>query len=390
MRYRWLVPLVVLLAACTPESAVDAPPPTVAPPVEATVPAPVAAPVDWEMVANEATSGVVPLRVEICGTSFSTTGALVAPDLVLTAANMVFGAVGVSVGAGDSWLSGQVVAADEETQVGLVRLESPLDGHVFTIPELDPPIGTQVAVIGYATGEEVVATDELTLTNGTVNATGVLSALHGSTLSDQLLLLAPLSYEDRGSLVVTGSGDLVGVVSRMDQDENGDPNTGQSFALSAAVARSAIDSLTPQSTVPPDPCAGDLYFSIEGTPDSDRARELTDVLWAHGVGINESNYAAAFSLFTTALRERVGPLDRWEDGVETSVWRKAVIHSVGGPDEAPTVDLALTTEESEEVGTTCTVREMTYTFAPYVNLDGDLAWQISGANEHTAVECPTA
>jgi hypothetical protein len=373
---------VLLLAGCTFGADAEPDPPRVEQSITPTQPAePSPAPADWAATVAAVRSGVMHLSVETCTGSSSASGALVAPDLVLTAAHVVSGAMEVFVASGDTWVDASVVVSDPSTELALVRLSEPSDGHVFSLTEADPLPGSAVAVLGYP------LTGEFTVTDGIVSAAGVDKTLDGFPMEDQLVITAAINYGNSGGPVVTSSGTLAGVVSSMDRDdETGERREGRGFAVSASVvAAPAIDALDPAASVPEAGCSGDLYFSIQTLPTDDVTAELVEVLWGHGEAINLGYYEEAYAQFTPAVQARIGSLDTWSAGVETSVWRSAVIESLGGSTQAPSLEVVLTTEQDETGSPSCTVRTMTYTFAQ--DTAAGTGWLIDSAQQHDVVAC---
>ncbi len=393
MRRGLVFPAVLLLAGCTAASDVDPAPSAtgVAGPVTpaGTAAAPTTIEPDgWAATVAEVSSGVVQLTVEGCGGTFTGSGALVAPDLVLTAAHLVSDAIGVSVSSGDAWVSGHVVAIDPTTELALVRLFELHPGHVFSLTDGYPDVGAAILVLGYP------SSDDLSVTDGIVSAVDVSKDLDGTTIDDQLLISAAINYGNSGGPVITADGGLAGIVSSMDRDdETGERREGRAYAVSASeVARPLIEALEPDSDVPFPGCSDPGQVLIHVEPTDELADVLTNVLADHAYGINTADYAAAFSLFTPALQERVGPLDRWSDGVASSIWSTINAQTLGGTADAPSLDVELMTREAEAGTSACTLRTMTYTFvsAPEgaTPAPGGTPWRIDSATQHAVSACP--
>ncbi len=76
-------------------------------------------------------------------------GALLSDDLVATSAHVVHDHATLQLILGDQVASGDVVAHEAEADLAIVRASRPLAGHVFTIAEQLPGVGSDVAAIGY-------------------------------------------------------------------------------------------------------------------------------------------------------------------------------------------------------------------------------------------------
>ncbi len=84
-----------------------------------------------------------------CGSSGMGSGALLSDDLVATSAHVVHDHATLQLILGDQVASGDVVAYEAEADLAIVRASRPLAGHVFTIAEQLPGVGSDVAAIGY-------------------------------------------------------------------------------------------------------------------------------------------------------------------------------------------------------------------------------------------------
>ncbi|GAB7190118.1 hypothetical protein NUM3379_08240 [Kineococcus sp. NUM-3379] len=132
-----------LAAPATPSPTVPPPPPSPAPPPPPPVPT-------WEGTLAAAGPGVARLAVSTCGGGRAGSGFLVAPGVVLTAAEVVAGAAAVSVRLGHTVHSGVVAGVDGHTGLAAVRvLGEPPAGPVLPVAAAPAPPGAEVATLGY-------------------------------------------------------------------------------------------------------------------------------------------------------------------------------------------------------------------------------------------------
>ncbi len=337
---------------------------TIAP---ATTPTPV--PQDWADTVHEVRDGVVFIDVTSCvdGAETFGSGSLVANDLVLTAAHVVNNAERIRVRTGTEVASAEVVSYDASTEIALLRTETLLDGHVFGLAEADPTEGTSVAALGYPLNST------FSVTEGIVSAVEQSGTLNGVEVAHQLRTSAAINLGNSGGPLVLQGGTQVGVVSSYDREDETQRAEGRSNAISALVAKQAIRALgtNPQPVQLPD-CAdtGDLgpsQVSLTVTTDNPRAVELGAVLTDHGQAINVGDYETAYAMFDSRMVGRLGTLERWSSGLETSFWTSVTVLATGGSDEAPTVTVTLRTVQAPEdgfAGQSCSVFDLTYTFVP--------------------------
>lgn len=137
-----------------------------------------AIPSSWPEVVAQAQSGVGQFSVTRCENSFTGTGFLVGPDLVVTAAHMVRDASAISISFGRTTVNATTLGTNELADLALVRTETPVQGHQFQFRTTEPPIGTDVAALGFPLGRP------FTLTRGTVSALNAEQRIGNRVLSD--------------------------------------------------------------------------------------------------------------------------------------------------------------------------------------------------------------
>lgn len=358
------------------------------PEATAAPPAPEAPP-EWTDVLAGTRSGVTLISVTTCEAAGSGTGFLVSEDLIATAAHVVEGASSVTVGPAGSVTEAEIIGYNREADLALLRIEEPVDGHVFTFAEESPPLGTEVRALGYPlqTG--------LSISEGTVS-----SDEPGQAFLDEryryLQTTAAINPGNSGGPLIARDGQVQGVVLMIQRyNETMDvPVEGTAFALSAQDAlpmlREWIE--TPQ-TVPLERCGADpeMVGSIEVLVESDHeyATELAQTLATHGEAINTALYGVAWDFFTAPMKERQGSLENWQSGLHTTYWREVRLESVTGSGAELEVLASIRTEQSAQDGPdgqTCTVWPLTYRMVenPALGL-----WQIDAATleEREPVAC---
>ncbi|MFC5268148.1 S1C family serine protease [Kribbella qitaiheensis] len=325
-------------------------------------------------------TGVARLQVATCSASGSGSGLLIAPNLILTAAHVVYGAKSITIAldsgaaGGDSAIrQAQVVALDRSADLALVRVDKPMTGHVFRLAKGDPEIGDRVALIGYPFGDAHLSArfgyiGDLDRTEHFPDDEG-----HRVAVSNLFTTDAAMNPGNSGGPVITPDGTVVGVVSgkRTWVDERTTAE-GTGWAVSAAKNSGRISSWSKRGPLAPVRCGGSddlrddqpIAVAISG-PDAGADGDLVaQSLVLHGTAINQGQYAVAFELFTPAMQRRMGGVATWSRGLGSSYWRGIDIRGVAKSD--PTNLLAtvrLRTEQSAEdgpSGQTCSIWPLDY------------------------------
>ncbi len=329
---------------------------------------PTPVPQGWADTVHEVRDGVVFIEVTSCvSEDVFGSGSLVANDLVLTAAHLVNDAESISVRIGNEVAHAEVVSYDPSAEIALLSTTTLLDGHVFTLADSDPVEGTPVAALGYPIDST------FSVTEGIVSATGVSGVLNGFAVPHQIRTSAAINLGNSGGPLVLQDGTQVDVVSSYDLQDKTQRAEGRSNSVSALVAAEAIRSLgtDPQPVELPD-CAflGEWEptpVSLTVTTDDPRADVLGALLVEHGQAINEGNYEAAYAMLDPMMVARLGTLEQWSSGVQSSIWDSLTVRAVGGSPEATTITVTLRTEQAAEDGfdgQTCSVFDLTYTLVP--------------------------
>lgn len=400
------VALVLLLAACTAPSVarsddspsgivIEGPPtfgtPPTATPTEPSTATVTATPRTWADTAREVRSGVVHLSVQGCQSGAVGSGSLVAPDLVLTAAHVVAGASYITLRTQSDVTTGYVVSYDPSTEIALVRARRPLSGHVFDLTAVDPDEGTGVAALGYPLDES------LSITDGIVSARGVRGQLQGLVVPHQLLTSVAVNPGNSGGPLVLGDGTEAGVVSSVDLLDDATRAEGRSNAISAAVARRAIDALPVDAA---DMQLAECDFNadeslpapevvdVQVTSIDERAPLFAQILGQLGQGINDGDYEGGFDLFTSGMQQRLGGLQSWRSDLDTSYWRYVTVEDVEDASAGVVVTAMLQTEQSSDngyQGQTCSLFHNRYSMVQ--DDDQPTGWAISRVRGPKPVGC---
>jgi serine protease Do len=329
-----------------------------------------AVPMSWPEVVAEVQSGVGQLSVTGCSMNFTGTGFMVAPDLVVTAAHVVDDAAAISVNFGNASVGGVILGFNELADLALVRLDAEAAGHKFQFQPTEPPIGTEVAALGFPRGES------LTLTRGVVSGLDRDVDFGSGVIGDMLQTDTALNPGNSGGPLLNLEGKVTGVVSatRMDAE-------GMSYAVTAPRVAEAVaewqERGVPMAPVDcgeaPAPNSG--IFPMKVSSNHDQANNIGQALLLHGQGINRGAYAAAFKQFTPELGASFGGEAKWSEGLGSSYWTELEVVNVTGVGDALVANVLLQTRQDAGHGVdgqTCSNWRIAYTMV----WDG-AAWRIA-------------
>ncbi|WP_372698645.1 S1C family serine protease [Arthrobacter sp. JSM 101049] len=261
--------------------------------------------------------------------SGSGTGFLVADDLLVTAAHVVKDASTITAVV-DGHLTGvEVLGSNNVADVALLRMTRASKGHIFSFAAEDPPVGTAVAALGFPHQQE------LSFSQGTVSGLNREFVRAGARQSHLIQTDTPTNPGNSGGPMITIDGSVAGIIVSKFDDTETRSIEGLGFAVSATRAAAAVKEWE-ERAVPIDlkPCTGDESESVEFatriTSEHDQAENIAQTLQAHGQGINDGAYAAAFNLFTPQFQQRAGGLETWSSGLATTVWLDLDVKDVAG------------------------------------------------------------
>lgn len=303
------------------------------------------APASWETVTEETSSGIARLTVVGCDPSVygSGSGFLVAPDLMVTAAHVVDEAITTTVAVDGEVRDAITLGIDDDADVALLLLDDPLDGaHVFSWPEDEVGIGTDIAALGFPYG------GDLSINSGT------LSSIEQREDLEWVRISADVNPGNSGGPVITRAGDVVGIVSHGFHEIDGRPANAMSYALSHSAARPLVDSwaqspdrpATPECVTGTDPSE----VAVDGdVSDPDVAVALLTLL-VHGDAINHGSYDSAYAIFTPRMQEAMGDVEAWSSGLQSSYWTDLTLTDSTVTQGGVSLRVALRTEQAPEDG----------------------------------------
>lgn len=293
-------------------------------------------------------SGVVRIASVRCQGQSVGSGFLLGRDLVLTAAHVVDGSSSLSVRAGKQVTGAELVGIDDEIDVALLRLESPVDGHVFEWAVADPRVGDSVAAIGYPLGQP------LTMTQGSVTALNRRIEVEGAERRNLVQTDAAINPGNSGGPLITVDGAAAGVVSA------GSNAAGDAYAIDRSSAQGVVKKwLTSSDGSDPQTCPSDerrvdtdaAPLQVVVSSDHPEAPSLAQTFRLHAEAINEGAYQIAFSLLTPSVRDRIGTLEEYSESLASSYWRSLDLAKVTVIDErTDDVELRFRTVQDSDDG----------------------------------------
>lgn len=354
-------------------------------------------PEDLATLYERVRSGVVRLEVDRCERDATGSGALVGPDLVVTAAHVLEGARSVRLLVGDSTVRGEVIGRLPGKDLALIRTSRALDGYVFKVAEATPRIGTDIVALGYPlsgplslTGPGIVSTQDESVRYATTDG----SQLPVDGLMRTTLLTNP---GNSGGPVLDRGGDLVGLVSgRQGSSGSVDPVSGEvniddvdgiGYAVQAAeIGPRIADWKADPEQVPAADCArpdeeGQVPAAelVTALLDDPRGGAVVDMFTDYAGGINKEDYALAHSALSPARRQLI-PFDNFRQQQSTSVFNDVVLLKITASPSGLVVRTAFTTYQDQAYGPEgleCAFWTLDFRLVP----GGTHGWLIDGTSE---------
>jgi serine protease Do len=321
-------------------------------------------------------SGVLRILASTCDAEGLGSGFLVSPNEVMTAAHVVSGAVSIAVEHGGQPVSATVLGADESLDVALIRLDRPVDGHIFTLSSELPPPGASVAAIGFPVfGQKSVTAGAVSGVERTVELPG------GLVFSHMIQVDVPINQGSSGGPLLNQRGEVVGVVSTYSTEaQNLNHVAAASFALplidawrrqpqpQVAGCDTPLGPEVAAADLQGPPTAGDMLTAV-----------VMDTFWLYFESINLGYYELA--------RDRVAPgrrlpSDQFADALSTTYDFNVVVQSVMPAPHGADAWVTFTSLQAPHLGTrpgeSCTHWSIDYRLVP---ADDGLMW-LDGAVGH--------
>lgn len=268
------------------------------------------------------------LDADGCGYGWTGTGFLVGPSLVATVAHNVENIRQMRVTSPRLGLAtaATVIGVAHDHDLALIRTQRPLPGHLFTLERQQPPIGTEIGLIGFPLGRS------MQLTIGHITDTHDRRPVGGEdfhvVLSNMLLTDAAQNPGNSGGPWVTRNGEVVALAESGPPVTNpGAPTPERAQGNNAGVP--ASDALTRiahwQTNDQPVPGCG--------PPTRNASDAALETLFAYLYDINQSDYASAYAQLDPA-NHPPSALDAFIEGVDTSQDASAS----GTPEDGPLFD----------------------------------------------------
>lgn len=344
--------------------------------VSPTSPSQSPAPVLRETV-DRVSDGVVRIEVTGCevGSPWSGSGFLVSPRLVVTAGHVVDDARTLSLRTIESVVRGEVIGADRENDVALVRAVRELPGYEFGFGVTLPWVTDGVAVLGYPYGLP------LTTTVGAVSALDRRVEFEGESLDGLIQTDATVNPGNSGGPMIDAAGQVLGVV----EAKGGE---GIAYAIPAKVVAPLVADWTsdPQDIEAPDcpdPTADLITIRSRHADAPALAATLHQFVW----GINQSEYESAWIMLTGRRQGAYGEFEDFERKQSTSSISEFVLERVERSGEtSDTAVVSFTSRQDPEFGRNgqeCTRWHLEYT----LRMDSGY-WRIDAAkNLETPAPC---
>jgi serine protease Do len=322
-------------------------------------PVPSEPPQDFAETYADVESGVVRILATTCDGDGIGTGFLLSSRTVATAAHVVDGASAIAVDGPSGPLPARVLGFDLGHDLAILRLASPIEGHVFAFAATDAAPGMTVAAIGFPLDEPK------TLTLGVVSGLDRTIRIDGQLRSGLLQTDTAINPGNSGGPLVTQTGEVIGVVDALRLRSQG-----IGYAVQASIAEPVLSEPAAMTT-PATPDCGiteapdQLTVAPRLLPASTpTAAAIQQTLALYYNAINSSDYDAVIDQFAPAYA--VGfDADELATSLATSIDFNAVIHSVSGDlsdAEAAVTFVSLQGPSYGPEGETCTKWSLDYSF----------------------------
>ena len=361
-------------------------------------------PADFVSAYEEVSDGVVRLSVETCDEGSTGSGALVAEDLVLTAAHVVDDYSSIQLQLGDQAVVGTVIGFSEGEDLALVRASRDLRGHVFEIHAETPPVGTDIVALGYPLSGPLSFAGP-----GNISALGLSINLENDggeaiEIANVMRVSTPTNPGNSGGPLIDEEGRIAGIVSAGKYSfgetvEDGRVRvhviSGFNSAIPADVVNNRVNHwIETPGPLDPEECEeqerdttpADLVTTLSDGSESDL---VSAVFFDYFDGINRSDYERAYRQLSDD-RQSGETLEQFSQGQLTSLISEVVILEEQAEDDQLRVRVTFrSTQAAEEgpEGLDCAYWALEYQLVP----GGEHGWAIedSAATDpaHPAEAC---
>jgi len=367
--------LVLAMAGCAGGAAPPGTTPA-SPTTSAASPSPSQTP-SWNEVFDAAGPAVLRISAVTCdGEGWTGTGFSVADGLVVTAAHVARDARTLSVQTSEgTTVAARPVGMFPDTDVAVLRLEEPLEAEALSLAEAVPDRGSELAVLGYPLG-----TFKLRIVDGIVVGLPEPVDYPDQHVERAFITNAATNPGNSGGPVVDHFGRVIGLLSGgQNWDDNDNPVEGVNFVVPVDDVQAGVDASSDNTSSLAEQCEDDGAAAPDETDvdltieqDDEVGYAVAQVLYTHGLAINEGSYASAFAAFTPRAQRNLGGLAAWSEGVTESYWRglEVLDAELDASGDRVTARVALRTEQPASGDVTdCSVWILSYDL---VVVDGQL------------------
>ena len=364
-------------------------PPTPSPPSATPAPA-----VSWPELVKENKTGVARISVTVCDNVGVGSGFLVDETHIATAAHVVTGAAGITVGVNGQVVTATIVGMDENEDVALLKTDTPLTGHQFTFTAEDPAEGTEVGVLGYPLGEN------FTFDSGRINGLNRQNGPGFKGVGHILQTNTVINGGNSGGPLVTLDGNVVGIVrsTRIGFFNNGElvkhDFEGTNYVNSGAFAKTLVEAwLESPAPVPLEICDATALptnnqISVKVDTPDERGMQVAQSLLIHAQAINGGAYGLAYLVFTPQARLQQKGVALWSQEMNTSYWHSIEISDITSTGNGSiTANVSFNSTQDAEKGPdgqSCSIWHMQYSM-----VWATVWWEISEAKATMPAEpCP--
>lgn len=268
-------------------------------------------------------SGVARIESTTCDGGGIGTGFLVDRNHVATAAHVVDGAAALSLKFGErgsTRASGTVVGIDHDTDMALIKVDHPVDGHVFTLATASPKVGDEVAAIGFPVDQP------MTLTRGSVSGLRRSIEIDGTNRNGMIQTDTAINAGNSGGPMLELDGKVYGIADAKRLDAEG-----IAYAVAPEVAGSNLEAWRGRSrSVVSAPCDAPVAPPNAQNPDvqtpgGDVDPSVVSFFDGYFSAINAADYDTVWGMLSPRLRG--SSPSSLADGLATTLDTDVVVHS---------------------------------------------------------------